>query len=71
MEGVSEGTYEWQLQLLSGIRVLDHELTKGLTDTMFAAFLGHLVEVIIGQIEFILDLGTIHSWPFPWTYFLS
>lgn len=50
-------TYEWQLELLSGIRVLDDELTKGLSNTMPATFFADLVELIIGKVEPVLRLG--------------
>ena len=48
--------YEWQLQLLCRVDVLHHQLAERLPDTVATAFFGHLVEMIIGYVEFVLGL---------------
>lgn len=64
-------TDEWELQLLSWVSMFDNQLTEGLADTVLASVLRNLVEVVIGQVELVLRLRSINSWPFAWTYFLG
>lgn len=53
----STGTYERQLKLLSGIRMLNDELTERLSDTMPATFFADLVKLVIGKIEAVFWLN--------------
>lgn len=62
-----DATYEWQLQFLSGIRMLDHELTKGLPNTMTATFLCHFIELIVRKIELVAGL-IVYPHSFPGTH---
>ena len=56
MGAIDMDTYKGELQLLCWVCVLHDELTECLPDTMTAALFGHLVELIVGDIEPIFGL---------------
>lgn len=55
-ESSSGETYEGKLQLLCRVGMLHNKLTEGLPHAMTPAILGHLVELVIGDVEAVLGL---------------